>query len=644
MNLSNKLTLFLVGILLSAIESSSVSLSSSSSPVTQVISSQPSDVIAVSGERARLLCSVQHRQGPCQWTKDGFGLGEDPDLPGYARYSLDTSGDKCDLMIFPVLAEDEAEYQCQVGPVPGSPGVSSDKVSLTVYHEPGVPHILEAMHGDTLEVERGQELKLECETMGGKPVADIVWRHGDGSKVEAEVMDIVTRMEDQRTFRTRSVIKMIPEKDETIFCEASSSVFPEGRKSQEVKIKIRGQISVSLEFSKEVVMAGDSVDVKCNVENGNNILTYKWFLNNVEMKDETLDTIRLENVATQHNNLMIKCLVKSNEGQIEVEEPLIVKSPLRIVEEPGRHLAQLGDMISLRCLAEGGAGELSYVWTRARDNKLMGVGRDLRLELTRDTLGELTCTVLDTDGEKVTGRAELVARRPPEVTVQGAGEAEAGLGSTAVLSCHVDHSYNGTRVIWTRGEEEIRPDGVKFKIVKQRAAENMEVIRTDLVILNVEEEDFRMYQCVAINSQGQDSGEIELKNENFTYSLISYIINFVGAIIVFGAIGVGVYLWKRKRGNKSNVEFMEEEKRRYLHNQIFKGSDLSPFDKLLAIKHNSVKNHFNVNDEFVYDEDEVNELSKLNLKKPKRINRFYSAPNGSFNSDNTVISFINDED
>ena len=609
-----------------------------------MISSPPSDVIAVSGEKARLVCSVQNRQGPCQWTKDGFGLGEDPDLPGYARYSLDTSGDKCDLVIFPVLAEDEAEYQCQVGPVPGSPGLSSDKVSLTVHHEPGVPHILEAKYGDTLEVERDQELRLECETMGGKPVADIVWMHGDGSKVEAEVMDIVTRMEDQRTFRTRSVIKMIPEKDETVYCEASSSVFPEGRKSEKVKIKIRGQVSASLEFSKEVVMAGDSLDVKCNVENGNNILAYKWFLNNVEMKDETMDTIRLENVATQHNNLMIKCLVESNAGKLEVEEPLIVKLPLRIVEEPGRQMVQLGETLSLRCLAEGGAGELRYVWTRAQDNKLLGVGGELALKVTSDTLGQLTCTVIATDGEKVTGRAELVTRKAPEVKVQGAEEAEVSLGSTAILSCHVDNCYNGTRVSWTRGDKEIRPDGMKFKIVKQRAAENMDMMRTDLVILNVEEEDFRMYQCVAINEQGQDSGEIELKNENYAYSLISYILNFVGAIIVFGAIGVCVYMRRRKLGGHSNVDHMEEEKRRNLHDQIFRGSDLSPFDKLLAIKHNSVKNHFNVNNEFAYDEDEVDEHSRLNLKKPKRINRFYSAPNGSFHSDNTVISYINDED
>ena len=147
-----------------------------------------------------------------------------------------------------------------------------------------------------------------------------------------------------------------------------------------------------------------------------------------------------------------------------------------------------------------------------------------------------------------------------------------------------------------------------------------------------------MYKCAAINNQGQDSGEIELKNENYAYSIISYILNFVGAIIVFGAIGLFFYLRKRKRG-RNNVEFMEEEKRRYLHDQIFKGSDKSPLDRLLTIK-----NNFNVDNEFAYDEDEVGELSRLNLKKPKRISRFYSAPNGSFHSDNTVISFINDED
>lgn len=35
-----------------------------------------------------LSCTVQDKAGPLQWTRNGFGLGEERDLPGYPRYSM----------------------------------------------------------------------------------------------------------------------------------------------------------------------------------------------------------------------------------------------------------------------------------------------------------------------------------------------------------------------------------------------------------------------------------------------------------------------------------------------------------------------------------------------------------------------------
>ena len=35
-----------------------------------------------------LPCKVESKQGLLQWTKDGFGLGVDRELPGYSTYSM----------------------------------------------------------------------------------------------------------------------------------------------------------------------------------------------------------------------------------------------------------------------------------------------------------------------------------------------------------------------------------------------------------------------------------------------------------------------------------------------------------------------------------------------------------------------------
>ena len=261
--------------------------------------------------------------------------------------------------------------------------------------------------------------------------------------------------------------------------------------------------------------------------------------------------------------------------------------------------------------------------------------------MAEDTAGEVSCAVIagrDTD-TGLTARGEVIIKQPPIVTAAEA-VAYVSLDDTAVLSCLVQHHYEDTEVAWTRAGEVITGDGEKHNIVSR---EDGARLRSDLVILSVAEADLATYTCSAATNLGSSQAEVRLEAEGGSYTIISVILNILGLVFVLGVVSVIVI---RRRAARGNVEYMEEEKRRSLHNQIFRGDDLSPFDKLLAIKNNSLANkNFNVDMEFKYEsEDEVNESSKLNLKKPRRINRFYSAPNGSFQSDNTVISFINDED
>ena len=119
-----------------------------SGPTGQYFLTEPGDVTAVAGDHLQLECVVENMKGKCQWTKDGFGLGLDPDLPGFPRFSMTD----CDLNIFPVLAEDEGEYQCQVLPVPGAQAIVSDTATVSVIAHPGKPYIKQAKEVDTLEV------------------------------------------------------------------------------------------------------------------------------------------------------------------------------------------------------------------------------------------------------------------------------------------------------------------------------------------------------------------------------------------------------------------------------------------------------------------------------------------------------------
>ncbi|KAH8023593.1 hypothetical protein HPB51_014842 [Rhipicephalus microplus] len=79
---------------------------------------RPRDTQAVEAQTTELQCHVGNLAGPVQWSKDGFLLGFDPSIPGFPRYTMivDNQRGVYNLRISNVQMEDEAEYQCQVGP------------------------------------------------------------------------------------------------------------------------------------------------------------------------------------------------------------------------------------------------------------------------------------------------------------------------------------------------------------------------------------------------------------------------------------------------------------------------------------------------------------------------------------------------
>ena len=63
-----------------------------------------------------LPCVVTNKVGVLQWTKDGFGLGVQRELPGFPRYSMvgDQQAGDFSLEITALAPEDDAVFQCQV--------------------------------------------------------------------------------------------------------------------------------------------------------------------------------------------------------------------------------------------------------------------------------------------------------------------------------------------------------------------------------------------------------------------------------------------------------------------------------------------------------------------------------------------------
>lgn len=93
---------------------------STAAHVDQRFAMEPQDQTAIVGSRVTLPCRVIGKNGMLQWTKDDFGLGNHRNLSGFERYSMVGSDEEGDfsLDIYPVMLDDDARYQCQVGPSP----------------------------------------------------------------------------------------------------------------------------------------------------------------------------------------------------------------------------------------------------------------------------------------------------------------------------------------------------------------------------------------------------------------------------------------------------------------------------------------------------------------------------------------------
>jgi len=103
------------------------------SPVVQKFRLTPHDLQILEGTDTLLRCEVSNRAGKVQWTKDGFALGFSAVIPGFPRYSVlvDAKQNAYNLQIKNATLEDDAEYQCQVGPAAGNPAIRANaKLSI----------------------------------------------------------------------------------------------------------------------------------------------------------------------------------------------------------------------------------------------------------------------------------------------------------------------------------------------------------------------------------------------------------------------------------------------------------------------------------------------------------------------------------
>ncbi|XP_071517139.1 nephrin-like [Panulirus ornatus] len=178
----------------------------------QRFSVRPESVEVVEGSDVFLSCVVEHQQGKAQWTKDGFALGFEREVPGYPRYTYAGEPELGEhhLVISGVTLTEDGEYQCQVGPTDTSPPLWA-AANVTVLLAPTGISLVGWGEGSVVEVTEGTTLNLECLVTEARPPPAAAWYRA-GLRLDPGVqVDRVEASSVPRRWSLRSQVELTAE-------------------------------------------------------------------------------------------------------------------------------------------------------------------------------------------------------------------------------------------------------------------------------------------------------------------------------------------------------------------------------------------------------------------------------------------------
>lgn len=323
----------------------------------------PSNISLIEGMTAILRCQVANKRGTLQWTKDGFALGFHRDIPGFPRYRMGGSEvlGEYHLIIEGVRLEDDAEYQCQIGPSTGQPALQGI-ASLSVMVPPKLPTIEGYTNGSVVKVSYTEpRVNLTCIAREGKPAATFRWFRNGVELTENVIIDSIEKL-DNKLENGRSVLTMSPrnEDNDALFtCQATNPAMP---RPTNVTVQLSvlhppGTPEITGYAEGQVVKTGDTLKLVCISRGGNPLAQVFWYRNGEKFDFlYTSGNNRAENelvfdVKSIDNNATYRCEASNQMTVIPLasEVQLTVQFAPEKVTITGHQNAKAGDLIALKC-------------------------------------------------------------------------------------------------------------------------------------------------------------------------------------------------------------------------------------------------------------------------------------------------------
>jgi len=402
-----------------------------------------------------------------------------------------------------------------------------------------------------------RRVELQCESQGGRPPAELVWRQ-DGLEVmdHERITEQVTRL-NTGAWKTRSTYVFKADNSVSVTCEATSASFPKAKVSPALQVMVRFRPRVEIELSSDVIKEGDSFEVLCKSQAYPEAIGYRWFFSGAELEGITNNSILVEEITRMYNEADITCLVENEEGETEASTNLNVRYPPSILLHPRSQFAKLKDNVTFHCVAESNP-DPSYIWTQNKTENLYRSGQqNLSLIASEETEAVYRCHVFAEGFKRVSSLpASLTLIRKPDLKAES--ERVGVIGQDVVLQCKTRDVSNRTRIVWLRSSKrkdtpEMEPvdlDMEKYKVVNTHKDWRL---TSDLIIKKLDSDDMTQYGCFAENSVGTDLVRIRLKKQTGTNPLsvlaaVSCILGFITLLCIF------IYFKIKKRCRNKDQE------------------------------------------------------------------------------------------
>ncbi|CAL4139445.1 unnamed protein product [Meganyctiphanes norvegica] len=514
----------------------------------QRFANEPSPQTAVAGSTVVLPCRIINMAGVLQWTRDGFGLGNERQLYAFKRYQMIGSDEEGDysLRISPVTLEDDAVFQCQATGNIDIPGIRSQEAKLTVYVPPAPP---ELTPGPVVKTTAGAAVQLTCRSRNGKPAAEIQWLDGDGRQVSEGVQYSTELLQDGHRQDAKSVLSFLASRNhhnKVFTCAASNPALHQPLTTQ-VTLEVRYPPEVTIIHDSDGYKEGETATLTCSATANPQKMTYRWYRSGQLVTGNNSTQLVVADLTRDVNLQDIICEASNEVGTSKKITRLSVHYGPSFRLPPQDEYGEMGENVTLKCQIDS-LPDPTIVWINQQSQTVVGKGPRLPLQVTSNTVGTYMCLAKVNGFPEISGTVGVFLKGPPEVRAEKIQWGKQG--DTVLVECLIaSASARSANVKWTHHGKKVEIEPGRYEVVKDSTPHGL---RHTLVIHNARMEDFGTYNCSVQNDFGSDIFEIIL-NKKKTLPLILILCVVCGGILFLLVVAVSV-IWCAKRTTKKQKE------------------------------------------------------------------------------------------